>query len=630
MKIKVYQSGGIVYLPTSNRQEGATTSASVASSSSSSSDDSKVPGFAKELISLIKESGLDNDVTFFINRLQRTLDVTGDPSGQNISMREILSAAKMANKVKQSREFYDKAISSLESQDAWSEPAVSTSGGLYVLNSESGKVEVIKPQTYDSSVHRIMTNADVMEYRRNNSNAVFDTTTLNDLSNAVGMKTITDYIRGLIKDFGKTSITGYTEKKGNEIKTGMDKLLSLDSEDIYKLISAGPDGVYKINKESTLADQDLTAALNYIWTALPKHYKSTLIAKAVGEQYSPEALITMMIQYDTPRSITPSYDHSASADSGHSGASGNESGAHVQHTLAETYAEGENAIPPTRLRITPDDSRVDISAYAQNVGKIRLDTGSGKEGKPMPVSNLAQIREDAYAIANVTRDRTVVFGDQLIDPNQIGGVVYDGSDVYRVVLPAKTINGGRDIVPDFELQEQLDEILENATNQGADESTINRYLQQACPGARYNSQTGQIELPADRKHAFLTFQGIAADNYIDFDKNSNYITKTDFNADAYMEATSYGYANHDKNDPKRVEGSADSGWFFPGRTKNHLYRGNVFMPISSPMAGSMGYNQEYIPRSSYTNITGREIEHERQMSIKDQFASGARLSNWKK
>lgn len=626
MKIKLHQSGGIVYLPTSNRLEGATTNASVASSSSSSSDDSKVPGFAKELISIIKENGIDNDVSFFLNRLQRTLDVSGDPSGQNISMREILSAAQMANRVRQNYNSYKNAETSLESQDAWAEPAVTTSGALYVLNSESGKVEMVKPQAYDPNVHQIMTNADVMNYRRKGSDAVFDNALLDNLANAIGMKTITDYVRNLIKDFGKTNITGYSEKRTNEIKVGIDKLLGLGYDDITKLIIPGPDGVYKINKESTLADQNLTAALNYLWTALPNNYRNTLLAKATGEQYDPEALLTMMIQFDTPRSISASYEHTASADSGHSGASGNESGAHVQHTVAETYAEGENAIPPVRLRITPDDSRVDIMAYAQNVGKIRLDQ-SGNPGKPITISNLAQLREDAYAISNVTRDRTVVFGNQLIDPNEIGGIVYDGSDMYRIVLPAKTINGGKDIVPDFELQAQLDEILENATNQGADESIINRYLQQVCPSARYNSQTGEIELPSDRKHAFLTFQGIAADNYISFDKNSDYLVKSDFNDDAYIEATTYGYANHKKNDPKRVEGTA-SKRFLSGATRNHLYKGNVFMPISSPMAGSMSYNQEYIPRSAYTNITGREIEHERQMSIKDQFASGARSSNW--
>ena len=126
MKIKVHQSGGIVYLPTVNRLEGAASSA--ASSSSSSSSETKVPGFAKELISLIKENGLDSDVTVFLNQLQRTLDLANDPTGENLSMRDVLRAAQTANRVKRNYESYKTAEQSLEAQDAWAEPATTARG----------------------------------------------------------------------------------------------------------------------------------------------------------------------------------------------------------------------------------------------------------------------------------------------------------------------------------------------------------------------------------------------------------------------------------------------------------------------------------------------------------------------
>ena len=115
MKIRTHQSGGIVYLPTANRSEGAATSAA---SSSSSSSESKVPGFSKELISILKENGLDSDVTVFLRQLERTLDLANDPTGENLSMRDILRAQKLANQVKQNYESYKTAEKSLESQDA--------------------------------------------------------------------------------------------------------------------------------------------------------------------------------------------------------------------------------------------------------------------------------------------------------------------------------------------------------------------------------------------------------------------------------------------------------------------------------------------------------------------------------
>ena len=59
MKIKTYQSGGIVYLPTVNRNEGVGFPGTT-SSSSSSGDSTKVPGFAKEMIDRVKENGVNS------------------------------------------------------------------------------------------------------------------------------------------------------------------------------------------------------------------------------------------------------------------------------------------------------------------------------------------------------------------------------------------------------------------------------------------------------------------------------------------------------------------------------------------------------------------------------------------
>ena len=116
MKIRVHQSGGIVYLPTVNRIEGAATTA--ASSSSSGSGESKVPGFAKEMVSLIKENGLDNDTAYFLDHLNKTLERAGDPTGENLSMRDIIQAAKLANRVRNNYKSYETAEKSLEAQDA--------------------------------------------------------------------------------------------------------------------------------------------------------------------------------------------------------------------------------------------------------------------------------------------------------------------------------------------------------------------------------------------------------------------------------------------------------------------------------------------------------------------------------
>lgn len=117
MQIRKYQSAGsLIYVPTSNSTYKGGASNNGASSSNSTEE--KVPGFAKEIISLIKENGLDSDVTVFLNQVSRVLDTANDPTGQNLSMREILKVQKLANRVKTNYEHYQKAIESLNKEEA--------------------------------------------------------------------------------------------------------------------------------------------------------------------------------------------------------------------------------------------------------------------------------------------------------------------------------------------------------------------------------------------------------------------------------------------------------------------------------------------------------------------------------
>lgn len=619
MKIKL-QSGGVAYIPTTNQIGAAQQTTGAASSESAG----KVPGFTKEVIDLVKEYGLDSDVSVFLNQVGRVLDLANDPTGENLSMREILKIQKLANKVKQNYNNYQKTYQSLESQDAWGEPATTARGYLYVQG-EDGKISTISPTEYNNNRDKYnpLTNQELLWYRRSNPSMAFQDDILDNLSATVGMKDITDYARALINEFETTTITGYSEKQAAAIRSGLEHIVSGDIGNFRGVLQEGPDGVYKISQESTIADTNIEAALNYLVTTLPNTYKNTLNAKASAEGYNPQAMLLQMMMYNTGRKITADYDKQATDERlGRSGSSSGSS-AVVQHTLAETYADGENGNPPQRYEIAPEDSTHSLYVYAQNLSSIREDRG-GNPGNPIGVTNLAQLFETAYGIRQVTSN-TVVFGDQLIDINQIGGIMYDKSDLYRVVMPSKTINGGRDIVPDFELQEKLNKLVESEM----DPATINRYLQELCPGAIYDAQTQSVELPANRKHAFLTFKGVAADNYVDFDKDSKYLVRSDIDPNIYMNASAYGVANPTKNDIKRTEGSASlNGWFKTSRTKNHLYTGNVFLPITSSIAGTMGYNQEYNSRDVYTNITGRAIEHNRSRQISNEFNSGVRSTNW--
>ena len=622
MKIKSYAGGGIAYLPTTtNRGEAA-------SAASSSSSSSKVPGFADKIIDMVKSEGIDSDVNAFLNQVERTLNLANDPTGQNLSMREILQLARTASSVKTNYTMFKDAQKALDAEDAWGDVATDSRGYIYTLNQDSNKIEKVAPSAYNPEKQLALTNQDLLNFRWNNTDTKYNTSIITDVSKSVGMKTISTYLIDIIKNFEQSEVTGYGNKINADIASGLKALVNhsdTNGNTIGDLITAGPDGLYKLTQKATIKDAHIDKAINYLVQSLNNDMKHALVAKAAVEGYTPEAYLVELLDIYTGRSITADYDANTSRAA--SGGDGGSSGSKIQQTLAESYVTGSNVVPMQMIPIAPNNSKTTLYVPAQNVQSVRLDR-SGQPGQPMPIANLRTVIQDSYALGNITNRGTVVFGDQLISDTQLNGLVYTGTDMYRVILPYKVVDG-RHVVPDFELQNKLNDIVENGKNQGADVTTINRYLNQECPGAQYNPETETIELPNNRKHAFLTFGAQAASNYVDFNTDSDYITKVNEpNVDVYKNAVQYGYATHGKNDEKSVEASGMGPSLFGWGTSNKIYEGMIYLPISNDLAGTLGYNQGYVDKEAYTNVSGRYEEHEREMAIRNRMNSGELPTNW--
>lgn len=104
-----YSSGGMSYLP-------STGAAAAKQTAAASTEESKVPGFAKELIAIVKENGLDNDVDRFLGQVQRILD-TRD-GGNTLTTSDLVAAQRLANKVKTNYTYYQKVTESLDKENA--------------------------------------------------------------------------------------------------------------------------------------------------------------------------------------------------------------------------------------------------------------------------------------------------------------------------------------------------------------------------------------------------------------------------------------------------------------------------------------------------------------------------------
>lgn len=313
----------------------------------------------------------------------------------------------------------------------------------------------------ENSDYIALTNEELLNLRRTRKDEAFNSAILDDVSNAVGTHTIIKYVNDLISQFKSTDFSGYLSKEADKVQSGLKEIVETAYSEgaLNELVKAGPDGLYKIQSKTTQADTNIEGALNYIIRSLPADYRKVLNAKAVMENFDPAALLLTMIVTNTGRSLGTDYDDSKIKKGAGSGSSGSSS-AMIQRTYEEMLATADGLSIARPMVISPKNSKTALVVNAQNAGAPRT-----SNGQPMKISSIAQLLEDAQGIRGIAQSGTVTFGDQVIRGDDLGGLVYNGSNMYRVELPATMTERG-EIVPDFKLQETLNNIVQEGKNKG--------------------------------------------------------------------------------------------------------------------------------------------------------------------
>jgi hypothetical protein len=125
---------------------------------------------------------------------------------------------------------------------------------MYVSDQE-GNVLTVNPRNYDPEKHFALTNNQLLGLRERASNFAMNSTILNNLSGAIGMKTIQNFLEGVVEKLGTTSMQGYSSKEANDIFNGAKILMA-----------SGPDGFYKVTDKQQA--RDVRSALSYLKTQL--------------------------------------------------------------------------------------------------------------------------------------------------------------------------------------------------------------------------------------------------------------------------------------------------------------------------------------------------------------------------
>lgn len=606
MKIKKYQTGGISYLPTTNRREQAAQTGAASSESVG-----KVPGFTKEIIDLVKENGIETDVNVFLDRVGNILDMTNDPTGEHLTMREILKIQKLANSVKQNHAAYQTAEKSLEAQDAWGDVAITAGGYIYTWDAEAKELKTLRPTEYlkNQDKYTLLTNADLMNLRRTNPAMSFDNAILDNLSSAVGMKTIVDYVQGIIEKFGTTTITGYSEKQSNAIRSGLEHIVSGDIGNYRGVMQGGPNGVFKISQEATIVDTGIEAALQYLIRTLPNTYKNALTAKAAAEGYDDRAMLLQMLAINSDRKITADYDKQASEDllARRTGAT-KDSTSMVQGTLPDDIARG--SLPETTFYISPNATtatdRAIMSVIGGNGGLL-----TDENKKPLFQNNLEIIRREAYGMRGGDWQQ-ISFGNQSIDYEDLKKLVWDGnSNITRVVLPFTHDDHGK-IVPDLGLLIKFNtEMAYIKDHPGISQQEIQQRLQSISN--KVTVSNGMLVIRPEYMQEFISISAYANRDNLKIEEYSKpflkHLSREQGRVikDDYNKLVQYG-----KLDPTRKETKSHS---VSSASSNDFYYGNVYIPITDSTQGFRMSNEQYYPKDTFAQVTEKDYIRQRSQQV---------------
>ena len=274
MKIKKYQYGA-TYTPISRAPlEQPTVAAPTGSKDTKQNID-----IDQEIVKALEENGIPVDTDYFLTQAASFLTTSKNifSSGSNNTMSQLIRIKSLANRLRSSKNLYDKALARVDSEDTGSDVAITSTGQLYVYD-EEGEVKRVTPSEYQKNRDKYyaLTNSELLNLRAQNPDLKLNESVLHDISNSVGMKTIMEQVIGTIKDFGTVKSGGYTQKINGRVQQGLEALMSL-----------GPDGLYEISQENSKAMQDIDYAVEYLYRNLNNNSKNVLAATTAAEGLAP-------------------------------------------------------------------------------------------------------------------------------------------------------------------------------------------------------------------------------------------------------------------------------------------------------------------------------------------------------
>lgn len=618
MKLKKFQGGGSIYTPFFSTGETNVTS---------TKKEEKKDIIKQEIVNTLKETGLPSDVDKFLGAASKFLSESQNSllpgGGTDYKLSELVKLRSLANRVRHSSEMHKNAVSQLTKEGAGSEVAITDTGGLYVLDSESGNLKVVSASQYYKNPDKYIpqTNAELIYRRENDISLANKDYILKDLSNTVGMKSITEYIRQVIASFGKDSTTEgrqyYTAKERNKIQEGFEQILGM-----------APDGHYKVDETMSSTHQgfnskeSLEAAMTYLYRTLPGNMKNVLKANATLSGIDPNSVdgiksfLYESIMEQTSHDVKHTTKISEDSDSGSSGSGGKGAGKLVEVSPLETIATGRVA-DITPITISSSKSKTGLQILAQQYPMQDKNGNIVGQGMLSDVLNTAEI-------GNIVDKNSITFGDHRLKDYDLNRVMYDGtSTLSRAYLPIDQTyfaNTGL-IKPDLDAERRFQEFKKWLdAGYGVAPNSVVVKMQELNLDLIFDQENQTWKFRESAVKPFLILNGYASTKAVGFNEDSNWVSHVD-RADGSNIFETYKRKMNFGNNAITKSNKRDDfgGGLFGLGNSNSMYKSAIFMPIIDSKMAVVASNNERTPVGSYVDILNRDRLNKESQKIPTNF-----------
>lgn len=439
-KIKKLQGGGGIpaFVSFTNVPQPQPTAPYVPDDETKKTEDEGSTGIIdKNMMKALYETGLISDTTALAQKFDLFFQTQNNPFNKNstISQYKLLIPA-LAELREGKRQLLD-AVAESKKNDAFGEIAVSDDLRYYIIG-EDGKPTLTKELKPGD---RYLTYADLAELRANTYAGANNISTT--IATGVSTNQINKFIWDTISKIGSDSESRefLKNKKGKDIKDGIDQLLA-----------EGEDGVYKIGQSKK--DQDFKAklALKWILSEMPAKYKALLKGKAGLMGLDPEEgavqLVANMVQAGTTSSVSTSVSYDKAATEGTKGDKESKKEMEINPIIA--YQTGKLG-SPFQMQINPGQS------YSMVVDALQYGQPLDQNGKPIENGSLEQVLKSTGFGTFTNIGNGVYIGNQKVDPMNFSQVYVDTGQMSRAWLPSVTEADGT-VHPDYNLLDEYSQV----------------------------------------------------------------------------------------------------------------------------------------------------------------------------